>query len=84
VRCDAVRDALAYLRPEAGAFEKQKALGQAMGRVVAHELYHVLANATAHAARGLAQAAESLEDLVSARRASFSAETVAEIRKAFH
>jgi acetylornithine deacetylase/succinyl-diaminopimelate desuccinylase-like protein len=35
VRCDAVRDALAYLRPEAGAFEKQKALGLAMGRAIA-------------------------------------------------
>ena len=82
VRCDAVKQALSYLRPETGMVERQKALGLAMGRVVAHELYHVLANATSHAARGLANAAESLDDLVSARPAFFSAETVEAIRNA--
>jgi hypothetical protein len=82
VRCDAVKQALSYLRPEASVMERQNALGLAMGRVVAHELYHVLANATAHAARGLAHAAESLEDLVSTRRAFFSAESLDAIRLA--
>ena len=82
VKCDAVRQALSYLQPEANALERQRALGLAMGRVVAHELYHVLAQTTTHAARGLAQAAESLQDLVSARPASFTAETTAAIRRA--
>jgi hypothetical protein len=82
VRCDAVKQALSYLRPEADGVERQKALGLAMGRVVAHELYHVLANATAHAAMGMAKAVESLDDLVSARPIFFSAETVEAIRKA--
>jgi len=82
VRCDAVKQALSYLRPGANGLERQRALGLAMGRVVAHELYHVLANATAHAAGGIAQAVESLDDLVSSRPAFFSAETVEAIRKA--
>jgi hypothetical protein len=64
VKCDAVRQALTYLRPEANQGERQRALGLAMGRVVAHELYHILARTTAHAARGLAHTVESLEDLV--------------------
>ena len=81
VRCDAVKQALSYLRPEADSVERQKALGLAMGRVVAHELYHVLANATAHAAIGMAKAVESLDDLVSTRPIFFSAETVEAIRR---
>ncbi len=82
VRCDAVKQALSYLRPEANGVERQQALGLAMGRVVAHELYHVLANVTAHAAIGIAKAVESLDDLVSARPSFFSPESVEAIRKA--
>jgi hypothetical protein len=84
VKCDAVKQALSYLRPEANSIERQNALGLAMGRVVAHELYHVLANATAHAARGLAKAAGPFDELVSVRPAFFSAEAVEAIRKALH
>jgi hypothetical protein len=81
VKCDAVKQALSYLRPDTTAVEMQNALGLAMGRVVAHELYHVLARTTQHAARGLAQAAESLQDLVSARPAYFLAEDLDAIRR---
>ena len=65
VECDEIKKALAYLPAGTGKKEKQRALGLAMGRVVAHELYHVLASTTAHAARGLAEATESLDDLIS-------------------
>jgi hypothetical protein len=82
VKCDAVRQALRYLRPEANQGERQKALGLALGRVVAHELYHSLAKTTAHAARGLAKAVESLEDLVSGPEIPFRPEDAAAIRKA--
>jgi hypothetical protein len=84
VRCDAVTQALSYLRPEANGVQRQQALGLAMGRVVAHELYHVLANVTAHATLGMAKAVESLDDLVSTRPSFFSAESVEAIRKALH
>jgi len=80
VKCDEVRQALGYLRPEANQGEKQKALGLALGRVVAHELYHVLAKTTVHAARGLARAAESLEELIAGPEIPFRPEDAAAIR----
>ena len=81
VKCDAVKQALSYLRPGANQSEKQKALGLVMGRVVAHELYHILARTTGHATRGLARAAESLQDLVSGPEIPFRAEDSEAIRK---
>jgi hypothetical protein len=81
VRCDEVRRALAYLHPDASQRERQKALGLALGRVVAHELYHILAHTTAHAVRGLAKAAESMDDLISDLPMVFRAEDTAAIRR---
>jgi hypothetical protein len=72
IECDQVRSALAYLDPGAGVVERQMALGLALGRVVAHELYHMLADTTAHAKTGLAKASHSLPDLISQRRLIFS------------
>jgi len=81
VSCDEVKHALAYVRPEADARERQRAFGIALGRVVAHELYHVLARTTVHAAHGLAKASESLQDLVSVSNMGFQAEDSSAIRK---
>jgi hypothetical protein len=81
VKCDAVKEALSYLRPGANQGERTNAFGLAMGRVVAHELYHILARTTGHAARGLARAAESLQDLVSLEGMPFRAEDNEAIRK---
>jgi hypothetical protein len=81
VQCDEVKRALAYLRPEANARERQRAFGIALGRVVAHELYHVLARSTAHAAHGLAKASESLQDLVTAGNMGFRQEDANAIRR---
>jgi len=81
VKCDALQEVLSYLRPDANQGERQNAFGLAMGRVVAHEIYHVLARTGAHAARGLAKAAESLEDLVSIQGIPFRAEDNDLIRK---
>jgi hypothetical protein len=82
VKCDALKDALSYLRPDANQGERQNAFGLAMGRVVAHEIYHVLVRTGAHAARGLAKAAESLEDLVSIQGMPFRAEDNERIQRA--
>lgn len=71
VQCDQVRRALAYLRPATGFAERQSALGRALGRVVAHELYHIFARTTGHSAGGLAGPEQSLEDLVSDRELRF-------------
>lgn len=71
VECDQVRKALAYVRPGAGLLARQQALGLALGRVVAHELYHILGNTAAHTGEGLAKASELLRDLVSTGQLSF-------------
>ena len=78
VQCDKVRQALAYLRPDQK--DRQHAFGVALGRVVAHELYHILAHTTGHATLGLAKASESLEDLVAARSMVFRPEDSTAIR----
>jgi hypothetical protein len=72
VECDEVRKALNYLGPEANKKQRQTVLGLVMGRVVAHELYHILARTTAHAAEGLARAISSFEDLVTPGVLTFS------------
>jgi len=71
IECDQVRKALAYLHPGADQLERQHALGLALGRVVAHELYHILARTTEHAAQGLARASQSLRDLVNPEELGF-------------
>ena len=60
VRCDEVRKVLPYApnRP-------QQALGRALGRVVAHELYHLVAGTTRHAAAGLTKATHNWLELIS-------------------
>lgn len=65
VKCEQVRKTLRYAGRTECDQEKQGALGRAMGRVVAHEMYHALAGTTVHATKGLAKASQSLRDLVS-------------------
>jgi hypothetical protein len=74
VECDHVRSALRFLRPSAGLKERQMAMGRALGRVVAHELYHIFAGTTHHADHGLAEPSQSLEDLVKVDGPKFRAE----------
>jgi hypothetical protein len=74
VQCDQVRTALRFIGSGAGPKERQMALGRALGRVVAHELYHIFARTTAHAARGLAKPSQSLADLVAPAGPKFAAE----------
>jgi hypothetical protein len=78
VQCDRIKQALAYLH--ADQKDRQRAFGVALGRVVAHELYHILARTTGHAAMGLAKATESMEDLVGPRTLSFREEDSEAIR----
>lgn len=64
VECDQVRKALFFLTPGADFRERQRALGMALGPVVAHELYHILARTTSHATGRLPKASQSLRDLI--------------------
>jgi hypothetical protein len=49
--------------PAAAHVSQQQIFGRALGRVVAHELYHALLNTRKHAQRGLARSSQSPRDL---------------------
>jgi len=64
VECDQLQSCLAG---ELGAFcpgDREEVFGRAMGRVVAHELYHILGHSTVHTHKGLSKALETPFDLV--------------------
>jgi len=64
VECDQVRATLhSVWRTQPP--QSDVALGRAMGRVLAHELYHVLMRTTLHASDGIAKKSLSQADLVS-------------------
>lgn len=65
IECDQVRQTLPGTDEGAPEQERKLLLGRALGRVVAHELYHVLAATTVHAGRGLAKATQPFRDMVS-------------------
>jgi len=48
------------------AQQRNTALGRALGRVMAHELYHIVGETTAHQIRGVAKASLSVQDLIGA------------------
>jgi hypothetical protein len=54
---------LPSLRPMS-AEERNAAFGRALGRVMAHEIYHIIGETTAHQTRGVAKAALSVQDLM--------------------
>jgi hypothetical protein len=76
VHCDRVS---AFLHPWRKA-EQAATLGIAMGRVIAHELYHVLTNTLTHGQGDLSKAHVSAEDL-GWRGATFSSEEIELFKK---
>ena len=64
VSCDRVRDfvqrQLVVLHPD----ERTALYGRALGRVLAHELYHIFANTTRHASWGVAKECYTVQDLL--------------------
>lgn len=65
VDCNRVRRFIAPLVAGANKHERERIFGRALGRVLAHELYHVFANTTHHAAVGVAKAFYTPGELVS-------------------
>jgi len=64
VECDRVRSALRHAMTGRDYARGDVVLGRALARVLAHELYHVLAGTSSHVATGVAQKALSGSDLV--------------------
>ena len=65
VECDRVRSTLLRARPGQDYGHSEIVFGRALARVLAHELYHVLAGTESHSHQGITQRALSGADLVS-------------------
>jgi hypothetical protein len=63
--CDNLRGAVVSARGEGNPFGGNILLGRAMGRVLAHELYHIVADTSVHGHDGVAQAALTARELTS-------------------
>jgi len=59
--------------------ERAAAMGRALGRVMAHEIYHIVAETTEHQQTGVAKASFSLQDLIG-DTFEFDARGVAQMR----
>jgi hypothetical protein len=65
VNCDAIRLFVQHDLSAVPAGGREEAFGRAVARVLAHELYHLLANTKAHKSSGVGKAAYSVGDLLS-------------------
>jgi hypothetical protein len=65
VDCGGIRLFLQHDLIAVPAAEREEAFGRAVARVIAHELYHLLANTTAHGGSGIGKATYSVGDLLS-------------------
>lgn len=63
VECDTVRNYISSNMASAHPGDREGILGRALGRVVAHEMYHMLASTTAHAEGGVARSFHTRKDL---------------------
>jgi hypothetical protein len=63
--CENIRGAVQSARLAGYQLRGNFLLGRAMGRVLAHELYHVIANTTEHGGQGIARPALSPQELTS-------------------
>jgi hypothetical protein len=55
-----------YLRPM-NTQQRNVAVGRALGRVMAHEIYHIVGETTVHQSRGVAKESFSLQDLIGSK-----------------
>jgi hypothetical protein len=65
VDCDKIRRFIGAEMKALDAGDREAVYGRAVGRVLAHELYHVFTNTTKHASWGVAKAYYTSKDLVS-------------------
>ncbi len=63
--CDNIRGAVYSALPARNQLRGNTLLGRAMGRVLAHELYHIVADTAEHGEDGVAQPALSARELTS-------------------
>lgn len=71
VKCDRVRESIKTALHPSDYRKADELFGRALGRVVAHELYHMLANTKKHGKSGVAKDALSAQQLI-AEKLDFS------------
>jgi hypothetical protein len=64
VECDRVVEYIRVRTDRAGAVARPQMLARALGRVLAHELYHVLASTSRHESWGITKAVLTADELV--------------------
>ena len=64
VECDEIRTCISGLLGSSCARDRETAFGRALGRVVAHELYHILGKTTEHARHGISKGLQTSFDLI--------------------
>lgn len=79
IECDKLRMLLGSKLVGMPMGERTEAMGKAVGRLLAHELYHVLSQAKHHSDKGLSRSCFRVEDLL-ARRFEFDARSLALMR----
>jgi hypothetical protein len=67
IDCNRIRDVVESAVSGEGPMNKEMLLGRALGRVLAHELYHILTRSTTHAYTGVAKPLLTPQDLVRPR-----------------
>jgi len=72
VLCDPIRTLIQRDLLTSPSADREELLGRALGRVAAHEIYHILLHTAAHDRAGLSRASQSSADLL-ADEASFNA-----------
>jgi len=65
VDCSAVRSFIPRELRDTRADDRDSAFGRALGRILAHELYHIFANTTRHGSEGVGREFYSARDLLS-------------------
>jgi hypothetical protein len=83
VDCNKIRSIVGPKLGRHNHLHTDQLFGRALGRVLAHELYHVLAKTTEHAGKGIAKPTLTVGELVSGRL-SFEAGDSERIRRAIH
>jgi hypothetical protein len=80
VNCATLTRSLASLLVREAGAHRDFLYGRAMGRVIAHEIYHILMRTTEHSRSGVARSCFTLDDLVT-ERFEFEASTLAQLRR---
>jgi hypothetical protein len=79
VDCDRIRSFVQLDLLSVPAADREQVLGRAIGRVLAHELYHIFTRSAHHSAGGVGKAEYAVRDLLAARFVFDEGET-AELR----